>query len=258
MKVSTGLFTLLLASQVLPCAMRPVHAQAANARTAQIEDESDGRRMQLDYEWVNRYASGKLAYSFEEVTEKNQSYADGNQVTSKVSSMRYRDQKGRVRIVYKSFRGNERIFIADPNARLAYLVRPERKDILRIKGEPPMYRASPDFSSRPTQAPDWSRQVTTSLGLKDFAGVKAAGTLTEIFYPAGARGNEKEMVETNETWRANELSGTVYSRRFTPREGETIVRIENLKFGDVPESMFAVPSAYPIRDLVLNAPQSEQ
>jgi hypothetical protein len=50
----------------------------------------------------------------------------------------------------------------------------------------------------------------------------------------------------------------VYSRRFTPREGETIVRIENLKFGDVPESMFAVPSDYPIRDLVLNAPQSEQ
>src|SRR6059058_4416261 len=49
MKAFTGLFTLLLAIQVLPWAVASVHAQTADARTVQFEDQSDGRKLQLDY-----------------------------------------------------------------------------------------------------------------------------------------------------------------------------------------------------------------
>jgi hypothetical protein len=259
MKAFASLLTVLLASQVLPSAIQPVHAQTTNPRTVKLEDESDGAKMRIDYNSASTYASyGIRAYSVEEVTETNKALVDGNQIKSKQSSIRYRAQDGRVHISYKSYYGNERIFIADPKAKIAYLIRPDRKDILRISGEPPVHRLSPNLPMIQTRAPDWSKQVTTPLGVKDVAGVKAAGTLTETFFPAGVRGNEKEMVETKEIWSANELPGYVYSRTFSPRDGEKIVRLENLKFGDVPESIFIVPSDYPIRDLVLDKPQAMQ
>jgi hypothetical protein len=258
MKISTGLFALLLASQVLPWASQPVHAQTPDARTARLEDESDGRKLQLDYMSAWGYAYAAIpAYSVEELTEKNQTLADGNQIKSRQSSMRYRDQDGRVRIAYKSYKGNERIFIADPRAKVAYLIRPDRKDILRVKGEPSPYRSTGDRARFPTRAPEWNKQVTTPLGLKDVGGVTATGTLTETFYPAGAKGNDKDMVETKEIWSSNQFPGYVYTRSVSPRDGEQIVRLENLKFGAVPASLFAIPADYPIRDLVLDAPPAQ-
>jgi hypothetical protein len=261
MKVSTGLFTLMLASQVLPWAIQPVQAQTVDAKAAQREDDSDGRQLktyyQIYYRQASLYAYKIPAYSVEEVTEKNQTLADGNQLKNRQSSVRHRDQNGRIRISFKSYSGNDRIFIGDPNAKVAYLIRPNRKDILRFSGEPPATRIDAEFLYR-TGAPEWNKQVMTSLGVKEFAGVKAAGMLTETYFPAGARGNEKEMVETTENWRSRELTETVYSRNFSPRDGERIVRLENLKLGDVPESLYAVPADYAIRDVVLDTAQVQR
>jgi hypothetical protein len=252
MKVSTGLFSLLLVSQVLPWAIPPVHAQAqtADAQAVQREDASDGRQLQSDYDTAYRYSGSTIpAHSVEEVTERIKTLPDGNQIKSRQSGMRYRDANGRVRFSYKTLDGKERIFIADPNVRTAWLIRPNRNDILRITGLP-AYRYG--NMARQTKASPWSRMVTTTLGVKEIAGVKAAGTLRETFYPAGAQGNEKDMVETSESWRSEELAATVYSRRVSPRMEESITRYDNLKLGDVPESMFAVPAGLAIRDIVID------
>jgi hypothetical protein len=259
MKASTSLFVLLLASQVLPWASQCAHAQTAHPMTPQREDESDGQRMRIDYSIAYSNAYRKTpAYSAEEVTEKNKTLADGNQIKNRQSRMRYQDRDGRVRTDYKSYDGNERIFIADPKAKVAYLIRPDRKDILRIQGEPSMPRLSADYARIPTRAPAWNKEVTTSLGLKDFTGVTAAGTLTETFYPAGADGNEKERVETKEIWSSHQFPGYLYSRTVTPRDGEIVIRLDKLKFGDVPASLFAIPADYPVRDLVPGATPAEQ
>jgi hypothetical protein len=258
MKAATRLFVLLLASQVLPWAGQSAHAQTANPVTVQNEDRADGRKMQLDYNVAYSHSSLRIpGYSVEEVTDKNRTLADGNQIKSRQSSMRYRDRDGRVRIAFKSYYGKERVFIADPKAKVAYLIRPDRKDILRIQGEPPAYRMMTDRAQIPTRAPEWNKEVKTSLGLKDFSGVTAAGTLTETFYPAGARHNEKDMVETSEIWSSNQFPGYVYRRTVTQAEGEQVFRLENLKFGDVPASLFAIPADYPVRDLVLDASPAE-
>jgi hypothetical protein len=258
MKASTGLFVLLLATQVLPWASQCAHAQAAHPSTPQREDELDGRRMEVDYGSAYLRAFSTMpAFSAEEVAENTRTLADGNQIKSRQSRMRYRDRDGRVRIDYASTNGNPRIFIADPKARVAYLIRPDRKDILRIKGEAPVLHPITDLARRPTRAPAWNKVVTTSLGLKDFAGVTAAGSLTETFYPAGASGSEKARVETKETWSSNQFPGYLYSRSVSPVEGEAVVRLDNLKFGEVPASLFAIPADYPIRDLVLDAPPAE-
>jgi hypothetical protein len=249
MKATASLFSLLLAAQLLPWAIQPVHAQAADSGALQRDDEFDARRMRNDYERTFMYAGRQnKGYVYEEVTETTKTLADGNQLKNKQSVTRYRDQKGRTRVDFKSPRGNERIFIGDPVTKVAYLIRPDRKDILRIKGEPPARRAISSLPV-PTLAVAWSKQVTTSLGVKDVAGVQAAGTVTETYYPAGARGNEKEMVETSETWHSGDLAGVVYNRMVSPSTGEIVTHLENVKLGDVPDALFGVPSDYPIRDI---------
>lgn len=258
MKHRMPALSLLFALHLLPWAMQPAHAQgAAIALSAQREDEFDGRQMQNDYRQVYTYGYKIPAYSAEEVTETSRTLADGNQIRNSQTSLRYRDQAGRVRIAYKSLSGAERIFIADPDARVAWLLRPNRHDILRVTGVPSSPRLGGDYLAQ-SRAPDWNREVKTSLGVKDVAGVKAAGTLVETYYAAGARGNEKEMVETVESWRSGELALNVYWRRLSPSDGERVVRLENLKFADVPESLFAIPADQPVRDIVLAATQAAQ
>jgi hypothetical protein len=41
----------------------------------------------------------------------------------------------------------------------------------------------------------------------------------------------------------------VYSHTFTPEFGDIVMRVDNLKFGDVPASAFALPEGYVIRDI---------
>lgn len=260
MKVATGLLSLLLASLVLPSTVQPVHAQALDSRRAQLQDEIDGRMLQSQYNFAYVYAfSNQPPYSAEQVTEQSQTLADGNQIKKITGTkLRYRDHEGRVRIDEKLASGRERIFIADPKAKTAYLIRPERKDILRVQGIPAPRLMTADFVRRPTTVPVYSRQVLTPLGTRDFAGVTAVGIHTDTYYPAGTKGNEKEMVETSETWTSNQFFGYMYSRTSSPIDGEQIVRLDNLKFVDQPASLFAIPGDYPIRDLVLESPPADQ
>jgi hypothetical protein len=260
MKTSIKLFALLFAAQVLPWASQSALAQPITA--AQREDRADGLKLQGDYRLasfplLSLFSRKQPAHSAEVVTETIKTLADGNQIKNKQTYARYRDENGRMKMAYKTADGKERIFIADPAAKLAYLIRPNRKDVLRLSGDASPLRAPTD---RPlvSKAPDWSKVVRTSLGVKEFDGIKAAGLLNETIYPAGARGNEKEMVETMETWHSSELSDTVYMRSYSPRDGERITRVENIRLGEVPDTAFALPADYAIRDIAFQAGQEAQ
>lgn len=260
MKVSASLFTLLLALQATPGMTQPAHAQEAAAPDLQQEDRFDAQRLQADYRRVYTSGEGWPAYTAEEVTETSRALADGNQIRTRESGIRARDQHGRTRIAFKSYSGKERVFIADLKAGTAWLIRPERRDVLRLVGVPSASRIHGSLPG-PTKAPEWSREVKTPLGIKEIGGIKAVGYLTETFFPPGARGNEKEMVETREYWHSRELTDIVYSRYSTPATGERITRYDNVKLGDVPESLFAIPADYAVRDIVFDttpAPEPAQ
>lgn len=256
MKALPNLFVLLLVSQALALTMPVAHAQAQapDPKTIQREDDRDGLQLRFNFERIYRqarvYAYKSPAYTVDEVTEQNDSLADGNQIKKTQTSTRYQDKSGRVRVDYKSGFGKDRIFIGDPNINTAWLIRPERKDILRMDGVPPPTQISADYLYAP-QEQEWSKQVTTALGVKEIAGVKASGTLTETFYPAGARGNEKEMVDTTEAWSSRELIASVY-RRSVIAGRESVTRYENLKLGDVPDAVFTIPADYVVRKVVLD------
>ncbi|MFO1325108.1 MAG: hypothetical protein U1F15_13735 [Burkholderiales bacterium] len=88
---------------------------------------------------------------------------------------------------------------------------------------------------------------TTSLGTRDFDGVKADGTMTTHTIPAGEIGNEKPIVVTRERWFSPELHVVVYAKSVDPRAGETIYRLTGVKRGEPPAELFRIPAEYRMR-----------
>jgi hypothetical protein len=90
--------------------------------------------------------------------------------------------------------------------------------------------------------------VQSSLGSKEFEGIKANGERTTWTIEAGKFGNEKPIVITSEKWTSPDLMLTVYARDFDPRSGETIYRLTNLKRGEPDAALFKVPGDYKVRE----------
>ncbi len=90
--------------------------------------------------------------------------------------------------------------------------------------------------------------VTTSMGTKDFGGVRAEGTQTIATIPAGEIGNEKPIQIISEKWYSPELQTVVYSRQSDPRSGETIYRLNNIRRVAQAPELFAVPAGYDVRE----------
>lgn len=88
--------------------------------------------------------------------------------------------------------------------------------------------------------------VKTSLGSRDFFGVRAEGSLSTYTIPANAIGNRHAIVVTDEIWRSPELKLVVYSKRSDPREGDTIYRLDNIQRSEQPRNLFMVPADYKV------------
>ena len=86
--------------------------------------------------------------------------------------------------------------------------------------------------------------VKTSLGFREFSGVRAEGTLSSYSIPANAVGNLQPLVVTEEVWRSVELQVVVYSKHSDPREGDVIYRLENIQRAEQPTSLFTIPADY--------------
>lgn len=210
-------------------------------------DESDRRSLQLNFYYALTSITIKRGFSAELVTDTTR-LVRGNAHRRRETAMYYFDEAGRRRYSYKTASGEERIMIIDPQRQLGYLIRPDREDVLRVSGTPhnPISARSAPSEPRP---PKYVKQVTTQLGIKEFDGLKASGTLTESYYPPGAVGNEKEMVETRESWSIPQLGLTAYWRKASPIYGETIAQYRNIKLGDPPAAVFEPPSHFKVRDL---------
>jgi hypothetical protein len=89
--------------------------------------------------------------------------------------------------------------------------------------------------------------VTTSLGTKEFDGVKAEGTSTVWTIPAGRIGNRNPINVTKESWYAHDLQVLVYARHNDPRTGESIYRLASIKRAEPAADLFKVPEGYTVK-----------
>jgi hypothetical protein len=107
---------------------------------------------------------------------------------------------------------------------------------------PPMPPTPPSPPGSPAAAK--SKATSSSLGQKEFDGVRAEGTLRQQVIPAGEIGNKNPIMVTTESWYSPELQVTVYSRHNDPRRGETIYRLSNIRRAEPAADLFRVPEDY--------------
>jgi hypothetical protein len=112
---------------------------------------------------------------------------------------------------------------------------------------PPGAPLMPGFGALPMMAP-MGEGVTTSLGSREFDGVRADGTRTTWTIAAGKIGNEKPIEILSERWHAPDLMLVVQTRYFDPRSGENTYRLAQLKRGEPDAALFKVPADYEVRN----------
>jgi hypothetical protein len=91
---------------------------------------------------------------------------------------------------------------------------------------------------------------TESLGAKAIEGVQATGTRSTTTIPAGAIGNDKDLIITRETWYSAELKLVIQSTQNDPRFGQTTYSLTHIEQGPPDEALFQVPAGYKIDKVV--------
>lgn len=100
--------------------------------------------------------------------------------------------------------------------------------------------------------------TTESLGTKTIEGLQVTGTRSVNTIPAGAIGNDKDIVVTRETWYSPELKLVIQSTQNDPRFGETTYSLTNIQRNEPDEALFQIPTGYKIekpRMLINTHPQ---
>ena len=86
--------------------------------------------------------------------------------------------------------------------------------------------------------------TTESLGTKTIEGLQVTGTRNVNTIPAGAIGNDKDILVTRETWYSPELKLVIQSTQNDPRFGETIYSLVNIQRNEPDETLFQIPAGY--------------
>lgn len=92
-------------------------------------------------------------------------------------------------------------------------------------------------------------EKTESLGTRTIDGIDTVGTRKTWTIPAGAIGNDKDLVTTEETWYSPKLKLVLLSIRNDPRFGETRYSLENISRTEPDPSLFQIPAGYEIDKL---------
>jgi hypothetical protein len=213
-------------------------------------------------------------YSATVETENIQTFADGNSIKNKNTSLVYRDSKGRTRreseIRTKGQKIVKEIFISDPAnginftldevMRQAFRVKLNLEDFKlkkpqSLKSVKPQGDANPVLNGKTANPITLSEKlygkdasVTELLGKKNIEGIDCEGKRTTLTIPAGAIGNTLPMKIISEEWYSPELQALVLTIRRDLRFGETIYRLTNIKRFEPDKSLFEVPANYTVID----------
>jgi hypothetical protein len=190
-------------------------------------------------------------YSAVETLNRQQSLANGNQISTKEQTNVYRDSQGRVRTETTVTPRNATstgtpvtiVTIFDPVAGYEYRLDSSTM-IARQTALPPARPAS--TTTRP--APPARPNVTTSdLGTQVINGVAAKGTQLIETIPAGAIGNAQAIQIVRATWVSTELQVPIQIKTNDPRNGTSDMELTNIAQAEPNASLFVVPAGYTVQ-----------
>jgi hypothetical protein len=212
-------------------------------------------------------------FTADRVSEHTQMLADGTHIRQPQNVERVsRDSQGRTRDEKPIFRAMGIVLgahppedfkltqIADPVAGFAYVLDDRNKVAHRITMTPrqpgapriPIEPGGPApagaVRATPPDDPTQPQHATEKLASKNIEGVVAEGTRSTTTWPVNSQGNDRPIVQTNETWRSAELKETVLTTNTDPRNGESITKLINISRAEPEPTLFQPPAGYTIVD----------
>jgi hypothetical protein len=183
--------------------------------------------------------------------------ADGNRIERNTTGTFSRDSQGRTRRdvtlpaigpwADSSKPAPHIILLNDPVAGTHYMLNPNNKVARKVPAFRWKQRGKQGGAGQAFAQKQQSEVTTTSLGTQTIAGVTAQGTRYTRTIPAGAIGNEKPIVITNERWYSPDLQLVVMSKHSDPRMGDTVFQMTNIQKQEPDASLFQVPSDYTVK-----------
>jgi hypothetical protein len=190
-------------------------------------------------------------YSATETVQRQQTLANGNQISTKGQSTVYRDSQGRIRteeaITPSASSGRPArtmVTVFDPVGGNRYVL--DSSTMTARQSALPNFAGRAGGSARP-EPPARPNVATTSLGTAIINGVQATGTQLTETIPAGAIGNAQAIQVVRTTWISTELKIPVEIKTADPRYGNTDMELTNIVQTEPSASLFVVPAGYTIQ-----------
>jgi hypothetical protein len=190
-------------------------------------------------------------YSAIETVQRQQTLANGNQISTKGQSTVYRDSQGRIRTEETITPGassgkaaRTMVTIFDPVAGNRSVL--DSSTMVARQSMLPDFAGRAGNSARPAP-PTRPNVTTTSLGTQVINGVQATGTQLTETIPAGAIGNAQAIQVVRITWISTELKVPVEIKTTDPRYGNTDMELTNIVQAEPSASLFVVPAGYTIQ-----------
>jgi hypothetical protein len=220
--------------------------------------------------------AGSAPYTAEFKTSRVQALVDGTTITTETTTIRAKDSKGRwleSTTNMQPYTGQMRTnwHVRDTAAGTQIDWNSESKEAKLVKMPPPgsngcwhseLSRTTIQFGSADspvrsreaaTEAQDPStadlrpKTTTEDLGKMTIQGVQAHGRRLTTTTPAGAIGNDRPLVKTEERWNAILTGITVKSVVDDPRTGKETVEAVSFKLGDPDPGLFLPPESYEMK-----------
>jgi hypothetical protein len=161
-----------------------------------------------------------------------------------------RDERLRERNSERADRSERNVVITrDPTAGGSSVIA-DHVEVLHREGG---HTAFPPIFSSPVMAPP-GPGTTTTLGIREFDGVRAEGKRTTWTIPAGRIGNKLPIEIVSERWHSPELNVVVFTRYADPRSGERIYRLEGIKREEPDAELFKLPPDYTLKSPPMRDP----
>ena len=187
-----------------------------------------------------------------------QTRADGTTITTVTPTQEWRDDAGREREdITRTLRDGTRyrdISVYDPieQVRMAWSVgKPNTPDVVTVYPFPSSETTRPapppaPVNPQPTQRPYYLTR-TESLPPQTIAGLYAEGTLTTTITPAGARGNDYDIVYTQETWTSPDTGIQLRNITDDPPRPKIGAEMTDIQFVGPDPAVFKAPEGYELK-----------
>ena len=181
--------------------------------------------------------------------EETRSWAEEMRRWAREFSERMRGEQERMRGEQERMRGEQErmrernVIIARSAASDGLDISTDRVEVVQLDGVNAPLAPLPPMTMSPPPGPG----TTTTLGSREFDGVRADGKKTTWTIPAGRIGNKLPIEIVSERWYSPELNVVVLSRHADPRSGERIYRLESIKREEPSTELFKVPADFAVK-----------